>query len=272
MRRIIKPAETVLRRMMPFAFLLGTSISAAQDGQAAAAPVAQIDKVEVVASKDPELKPYRQMMDGVDAFEKLQALAPTATLRFILRPRDASSSLTGLSLAIVGSNASIEVPIAADATFALPRNAAAYDDNAELVLNRKSGLFGWRPEVRSTGVPENARRLGDLRLECEVSWAIGRSDISIFLRTLFAAAGGLCHSSKLQVGFEPPAPATGAALVHGSRREALRAAPTKGYPRRLALPVHDRSWPDDALVEYTTAPADAATAAAGVGLDKKVEP
>ena len=39
-------------------------------------------KVEVSGVKDPELRPYRIMSRGLDAFDKHHGLAPSASLRF----------------------------------------------------------------------------------------------------------------------------------------------------------------------------------------------
>lgn len=48
----------------------------------------------------------------------------------------------------------------------MPRSQAAYETDATFVLNKKSGLFTYYPDIHSPGLPQNVRRLVDLRLEC----------------------------------------------------------------------------------------------------------
>lgn len=214
----------------------------------------ELPAVAVKGMKKPELKSYRAMLAGLDAFEQQHRLAPAATeLRFLLTPvRDAESgpaSLTGLTLRIAGTATSIAVPLAADGSFTLPRYQQAIDEDADLILNRKAKLFGWSPEVRSTGVPAGMRRLGDLRLECEVGVAIARQEMG-FVRlaaaSVFLMGKPPCAYKKYSAwGFSAPQPIQSATLISGQRRVAL---PFHGVDYLAPLP--DQAWPDDALIEF----------------------
>lgn len=204
--------------------------------------------VEVSTVRDPELKPYATMARGLDAFDAERGRAPRAALRFLLRPATREDSLQGLELKIVGDRATVPVPLDADGGFTLPRDAAALDDGAELVLNKKKNSFRWRPDVRSPGVPANARRLGDLRVQCAVQWAIEREDLAPQARSALAATGGPCLSMTMHMGFDAPAPLRGAWLSDGARREPIPV--NRHYRRVFNPPLADRSWSDDTLVQF----------------------
>lgn len=229
-----------------------------QESQVADAPAQEAGKtVEVSAVKNPALRPYRIMSRGLDAFDKHHALAPQAELRFELWNADGTiPDAQGLNLRLAGARVDLALPVDEQATFVLPRSQDAFDDNADLVLNRKKTQMRWRPRVRSPGVPENARRLGDLRLECEVSWAVTRDDMGFLMRTAVTAGGGLCHAPMIALGYRAPRPVTAVHLVSGERTQALT---VQDNGRGYVLPVRDKSWNDETLVVYQFA--DAAPAA-----------
>src|SRR4051812_48313313 len=94
--------------------------------------------VEVSGMKDPQLKPYKQMLKGVDAFDEYHRLAPQAAMLFELRGTNGSTVATeGMALKISGEHVSIPLPLGQDGTFSIPRNQEALDDAADMVLNRK---------------------------------------------------------------------------------------------------------------------------------------
>jgi hypothetical protein len=244
------------------------------------APEPVMPAIRVEGLSDPDDQSYRAMVRGMDAFEKYRALAPAAQLRYRLYPRLPGVQAAGTTLKIAGDSASIDVPLGPDLSFTLPRDARAWDERARVTTNRKSRSFAWGPDVRTPGLPANARRLGDLRLECEID-----------------------RAATLLVGFKPPAyhvidalvdvcttypgawlyygerAVFNVTLVHGQRRESLFAMSLYGnmllkpfqlfydfYPllidRTYTLKVSDTSWPDDTLVEleYMDDPAPATEA------------
>ncbi len=204
--------------------------------------------VEVSTVRDPELKSYATMVKGLDAFDAERSRAPQGALRFLLRPASREDSLQGLELKIVGDRVTLPVALDADGGFSLPRSAAALDDDAELVLNRKRHSFRWRPDVRSPGVPAAARRLGDLRVQCAVQWAIEQEELAPPARAALSATGGPCRSMTMHMGFDAPAPLQGAWLRDGDRREPIPV--NRHYRRVFNPPLADRSWSDDTLVEF----------------------
>ncbi|MGI5011725.1 MAG: hypothetical protein ACRYGO_10960 [Janthinobacterium lividum] len=214
------------------------------------------EQVRVSSIRDPELRPYRHMARGLDVWEEKRALAPGATLRFELLTQDGRlAAPEGLQLRIAGDDAAgnqvdIALPLAADGTFALPRSQAAHDANADLVLNRKKGQYRWRPHVRTPGVPENARRLGDLRLECEVSAAVRKEEVPLLLRAGAAATGSLCRLPMVGYIHRSPKRLASATVVAGERKAGLALVDNgAGYQ----APLRDKSWDDEALIVYTFA-------------------
>jgi len=260
---------------------LGTAAALAV-GAAHGAP-APMPVVQVEGLTDPDEQSYRRMIRGMDAFERYRTLAPDATLRYRLYPRLPGVHVAGTTLAIRGDTVDIPVALADDLTFTLPRDAGAWDQRATVTTNRKSRSFAWGPDVRTPGLPPNTRRLGDLRLECEID-----------------------RAATLLVGFKPPAyhvidalvdvcttfpgawlyygdrAVFNVTLVHGQRRETLFSNALYGnalakpfqlfydfHPllidRTYTLKVSDTNWPDDTLVELEymeDSPADDAPAMA----------
>lgn len=248
--------------VLPAILLLSVSSSAMAGSGADQSPPEPAQQVTVAGTKDPDWKPYRKMLDGMDAFDHYHSLAPQAELKFILRPQQPKLPVADLTLRIVGDSVNIEVPIAADSTFSVPRDEAAAKDDADLRLSTKKGLFRWRPDIHTAGLPVGTRRLGDLRLECEVRWAVDKFDASFIKLAYLVPLGGVCHTSRSRVFYATASPITGATLVSGSRREKLPVERLDANDHtRYAPPLHDQSWPDDTLVEFELATSNDAAAA-----------
>lgn len=237
--------------------LLQLAGASAQQTEPEAEPV---QTVEVSGVKNPELRSYRNLLAGLDAFEREHKLAPHAdTLRFILKPQQPGAVIDGVTLHIAGGDTDIAVPVAADGGFVLPRSQAGDDNDADLILNRKRGTFSGKPEIRSTSVPADMRRLGDLRLECQVMIAIAKKEINFAIRAVATVAlggGDWCASSRVHYGTQAPWPSDSATLVHGQRREQISPGRHQKY---FTMPLQDASWPDDTLIEFQpSAPATVA--------------
>lgn len=203
--------------------------------------------VEVTNAKNPDWKSYRAMLKGVDAFEKFHARAPQATHKFILKPRRAEVELRGVSLRLSTDTFSRPIPIAEDGSFSLPIDSQAKEQNAELMINRKKDMFRWWPLVRSPAVLANQRRLGDLRLECEMFWAIYYDDLPFIARNFVRALGGPCNTKKVSFSF--PAEFMGlkeATLIEGDRRQTL---PVDLSKSSYSLSLFNNAYSDDAVIE-----------------------
>lgn len=218
-----------------------------------------MQSIFVAGTKDPDWKPYKSFLAGMKVFDEKRQLAPDATLRFVLRPRTEKASITGVTMSIEADDGlKIAVQISADGTFQLPRSEEAAQQGGEIILSKKRNTLSWRPAIHSPGVPENARRLGDLRLECFVRWSIEQADLLAFFRASINAFGGPCRSAAIKVDYISVAPLSAIYLVSGERREKLDTLWIEGDGHVYLPPVHDLGWPDDALLrfEYRDRPAN----------------
>lgn len=239
------------------ALMASSALAAEQVAASADGSTQELETLTVSGIKDPSFMPWRKALKALEAFDRHHELAPAAAPRFILTllPKQNDSSQNPLTLRLADNESSLDIPIAADGTFALPRNQQKWGEEAEVILNRKKGLYQPFPDIHSPNVPANTRRLGDLRLQCEMLWAVAKDDLGFLARTAYSALGGLCHTGLARIGFRAPRPLAGATLVAAGRREALEAKRIGPEGRFFAAPLHDTSWPDDTLVEFNFAPA-----------------
>ena len=214
------------------------------------------------------------MIKGMELFEKQRGMSPNASLRFKLLPRRRETDMTSVEIDVLGSSVEFSVPVASDHTFAMPRNKQAIDENAQVTPNRKAQSMTWRTEIRTPGLPPNTRRLGDLRLECQVGMEAGLiSNSSTFVGRIATAVldtPAYCDKKAPLYLFFSDRPLFSVAMVAGQRREILAidklyaaASDDPGLnddlpycdcevliDRTYVLPLGDRSWPDDTLVEF----------------------
>jgi len=245
--------------------------AAATSAQAQALPEVS---VSAPANRDPVEKSYRRMVRGMELFERRKAeLAPGATLRFKLLPRRRSTQMGNVEIDVIGTRTSQSVAVAPDHTFMLERNPQLLEENAQVTPNRSAGSMTWRTEVRSPGVPAGMRRLGDLRLECEVGMEAG---VVSNARTLIGQIANwmtdtpaYCRGDQRYLFFADR-PLFNVTLVAGERRESLPinrlyAAATDDdnlaadlpycdcevlLDRTYFMPLEDASWPHDTLVQF----------------------
>src|SRR5262245_2031850 len=236
------------------------------------AALAQDDAVVVTAVRDPVKKSYRKMIDGAALFEERRHLAPDASLRYKLIPRKPATAMEGVELEVAGDSVAIPVKVAPDRTFTVEHSRAALKENAQVMPNRRAGTLTWRADVRTPGLPPNTRRLGDLRLECEVgmkSGLISNYPTGFFgwLEELFGKGPEFCHRPKPRYLFFAERPLWSVTLIDGERREVLPvdmlyAGASRDpkwkqdrwcdceaiFDRTYFVPLGDPSWPDDTLV------------------------
>ena len=180
-------------------------------------------------------------------------------MRFRLRPRNSKleSDPAELKLRISLDDGSIALPLAADRSFTLPRNAQAKKENGDLVLNQPKGTYTWQPDIFSAGVPANMRRLGDLRLECRVQVAVIKEEIPFWARLLVNSilfTSDWCSVDQINLTTSSFRPITAATLVQGDQRIDL---PLRDYGRGFEAPIGNKAYPDSTLIEldYADAPA-----------------
>jgi hypothetical protein len=230
--------------------------------------------ISAPVNRDPVEKSYRKMISGMQLFDReLAALAPGATLTFKLLPRRRDTDMNAIAIEVLGRNIDFTVPVAPDNTFALPRNQQAFDEDAQVIPNRKALSMTWRAEVRSPGLPPGVRRLGDLRLECRVGMTSGLVSNSSHLvgRMVRSVLSGpsYCDRAEPLYLFFADKPLFSVTLAAGERHKTLAidklyasASDDPGLKddlpycdcevlldRTYTLPLGDKSWPDDTRVE-----------------------
>jgi hypothetical protein len=222
---------------------------------AAHAAGTDVPKVEVDSIRNPDMRSYRSVWAGLDAFDEHHALAPAAPLRFRILRADGTpaTAADGLALRLASDDASRPVTVGADGLLSIERDKAAYDADAAFILNQKKGRFSAVAEIRTPGLPENVRRLGDLRLECRVMVAIAKDGLNFVTRAAINTlmlGSDWCGKKDMNLSFPVERALDSARLSHGGRSIALTL-----HGKSYMAPVGNRNWPDDALVELTYAEA-----------------
>jgi hypothetical protein len=233
------------------------------------------DAVAVTAMREPVDKSYRRMVEGIELFEKRHHLAPNAQLRFKLLPRHRDTDMRNIQLEVVGDSFTTPVAVAPDGTFAIERSPRALKEKASVQPNRKAKTMTWRAEIRTPGLPPGTRRLGDLRLECEVGMKAGlisnyRPFLFGWLDPFLREGPEYCQRTEPRYLFFAERPIFSVTLVNGERKEVLAVDRLYGsasrHPdwkddlpycdcevlmdRAYFMPLGDASWPDDTLVEF----------------------
>jgi hypothetical protein len=251
-----------------------TAYATDEHEKAGAATGTVLPTVTVGAPRDPVDKSYRKMLKGMDLFEQKRGMAPNASLRYKLLPRQHDTNMDGIVLEIVGNTVVIPVPVAADHTFTLERHPQALDEDASVMPDRNARSMTWRAEIRTPGLPPDTRRLGDLRLECFVGM---EADLVSNVRPVIGQVAnfvlrmlGYCDSRVVHYLFFSERPLFSVTLVAGTRREILSVdelyAGASYDPmlkadlpycdcqvlldRTYFMPLGDPNWPDDTLVEF----------------------
>lgn len=246
-----------MRRLhaITIAALLGCGLPAA--GMAADSKPDSPEEIKVNALRNPEVRKYEAIVAGLDAFGQHHAMAPKVeTLRFRVSPRNGAGKAT-LPTARLGGEDGFNLPLAVDpdGMFTVPRSEAALEARSELVLNQKRRDFRVKPIVRTPGLPDNVRRLGDLRLECRVEVAIIKEEMPLWVvlaaNTLLRTRDwcGFTFDGRSGFTFRHERTLHGAVLVDGNR-SALLETEGKGF----RVPLGNTSWSDDALIELQLEP------------------
>ncbi|RZA33459.1 MAG: hypothetical protein EOP92_20795 [Lysobacteraceae bacterium] len=254
------------------AITLGTLLLCGSAAAAEDKPARELEPVHVNAMRNPEVKKYKVILAGLDAFDRDRKLAPAAErLRFRLRAQGKDASAQPLAIRLVGDGGfNMPLVIDADKRFVVPRSEAAEDSESELELNRKRRVYRTDPDIRTPGLAANQRRLGDLRLECKVTVAMAKAEIptfwvltinTILLRTDWCNFFGDPEdfrwegvSKKAHFPFRSDKPLLEALLVDENRSAKLE---VKGGTYHV--PIGNLTWSDDAMIELVYAnPADPA--------------
>ena len=252
------------------ALLCSAAHATTPSAAAASAPAAQQVEVAAQLPGARDEKTLAQLLDARGAFDRHHALAPDATLAFRLYARLDPKDLARLHLFRVDGKRREEVSLDDHQRFALAPTWTRADADRGVLLqtNLPDGAVAWKVDVRSPGVPEDRRRLGDLRLECEADTF--RGNLQRGLRTpvsaIMDASDELCLLDDAEVWFADR-PVFGVTLASGERRRTLPYGYLHGSTGMMALaglfdwpyalrdrayflPLEDKSWPDDTQVVF----------------------
>ncbi|OEZ62807.1 MULTISPECIES: hypothetical protein [unclassified Duganella] len=106
---------------------------------------------------------YRQMI----WFEKYGKPKQFLQNHFRVRPRDKSVSMDGLRLTLNSKTTHLALPLDGLGRAVFPFSKAAYDDNAELTLNRRAGQYNYGAWVSIVTRADGVYSAADLRAACE---------------------------------------------------------------------------------------------------------
>jgi hypothetical protein len=84
-----------------------------------------------------------------------------------IAPRDRAAVTDGLRLSLVSKSVAVQLPLDGLGRTAFPLSRTAFDENAELRLNRKAGLFAFSPWLSIVSRADGVYEAPDLRTACE---------------------------------------------------------------------------------------------------------
>ena len=192
-------------------------------------------------------RPLRIEGAALEAAERVFArerarFAPNARLLWQVS-LDGDESLAPLVLGLIGSARQVALGPDAGGRFALPERAPG-ERWQMLVGNRSRTVLSVLPLVVSPGHQGAARRLGDLRLECRVAWALLADDPAWKARRLPKSPES-CGRADVTVGFRALWPLKRATLREGARTMAV---PLAGDGVHGRPPIADPGWGNEAVV------------------------
>ncbi|WMW80113.1 hypothetical protein RF679_15890 [Undibacterium cyanobacteriorum] len=205
-------------------------------------------RVEISSFKGPELRSYAQMLKGLLAYQEKHALAPNSELYFILIPKNRNVKTEGVTMRLASDEKSIPIPIDASGKFQLPLLELKHDDEYDLIMNRPKGQFYIKPYVKSANLAEDTKRMGDMRLECQVRWAIEKQDVSVVFSTYvkLMSSGNPCEARAVAVYFFAPIGVESVSFEKSSKKQVAQVNGDGKY----TLPLEDTAIHDDVLLTY----------------------
>jgi len=232
--------------LLAVACLIACAPLFAQEDAVAPAPEEQPPPQVVVSSmKDAYRTAYRNIRRALGAQHDNPQLAPQARMRWALFARDGTPLTAPLPITIAGANGHINVVQDSDGVFELPVAMPELGDDVELRIGAKRGDLILVPLVETEGVDASSRRLGDLRLECEMGWRLEYDDIPFALKAAMKLMGSPCGSKHFDYAFHVRRRLKSATIAHDGQATGLRL----GW-RSMAFhaPLYDDKLGNDTLV------------------------
>lgn len=164
-----------------------------------------------------EKKTLAQLFKAEALFEKHRALAPLATLKFKVYARTQADTAPSLDLGLMAPGGRQSLQLDAQDRFVIDPAWRQLDDATEVRSRLADGRVTWRPDIRTPGLPEGERRLGDLRLQCRVAFNSGVARGGLVFGFLPSLSDGCGHAAWSSSNFADQ-PVFAVTLVHGERR------------------------------------------------------
>jgi hypothetical protein len=227
---------------------------------------AQLGRVEVQGESAiaRETKTLAQLFKAQALFEQHRALAPAAELKFKVYARTQADAAPSLDLGLMLPGGRQPLVLDAEDRFVIDPAWRALPGRTEVRSRLADGRVTWRPDIRTPGVPDGERRLGDLRLQCHVGFGSGVARGSLLFGFLRLDTSD-CNSRDWSGSSFADRAIFAVTLVHGERRMTLSARLLHGLrdergplydwgyslrERMFRLPMGDASWPDDTRVVF----------------------
>ncbi len=250
--------------LMTIGAALGSGVPGAAGAGENSAP-GNPDTIHVNAVRDAEARKYKVIVAGMDAFEKHRRLAPGVdALRFrVERRRQADTGLAPVARLEGDEGFVLPLLLDAEGEILMPRSEPALDANSELVLNQKRRDYRIEPSVRTPGLPEHVRRLGDLRLECQVRVAMAKEEIGLMwtltINSLLLSSDwcGFMKDKKARFTYR-----AGHTIGKAYLEDGARSGNIEFSGKTYSVPLYDSRWSDDALIQFEFAPATGITGTA----------
>jgi hypothetical protein len=175
--------------------LIACAPLSAQEDTGAPAPEQPPPQVVVSSMKDAYKTAYRNIQKALTAQHDNPLLAPQARMRWALFARDGTPVTAPVPITIAGTNGHVTVVPDSDGVFELPAAVPELGDDVELRIGVRRSDVRLVPFV-DTGGDAASRRLGDLRLECEMGWRLEYDDIPFALKAAMKLMGSACRSKN----------------------------------------------------------------------------
>lgn len=214
---------------------------------ACAQDVNEFQEVEVVGLRDPFRLTANEVAAGLAVLRRERpSLAPQGTAYLEIGDATSATDSKRLRLKLVPADGGEPITVSSDAEgrFALPDVPAGYT----LFTNRRNASARPMIAVYSPGTSPRDRRVGDLRLECDVWWAMIRGRVNFAVRAML---GNPCTSKRFAKYNDADGAIAQAVVVWST---AARPVELSRNRRRYRSPVFDRSLPADARVQITLVP------------------
>ncbi|MES2049991.1 MAG: hypothetical protein V4447_16445 [Pseudomonadota bacterium] len=158
-----------IRHILSILMLLATGFAAAQvSTQEVAGKNVAVNLLAEVSSKSAaDWLSYRDAYKAMLWFEKYGKPKNLIQNHYQVSAKDKNASIETLRLSLVSKSTRLNLPLDATGRTVLPLLKAAYDDNAELILNQKANQYQFRARVSILIRPDGIYEAADLRAACE---------------------------------------------------------------------------------------------------------